>query len=639
MQSWLARKSADDDRFLSDRAAVEAASLNELAAYSKKQLTDRDIKRVARSTRIAVKTKAAHDGLVPVRLCLACQTTFDFFLDDLQVAGLRNGLLLDFVKTDYNQLADLAFGDFLEQKRNQGVTFTLLGLDYRQLGFRTDVVGNAAAAQEDVANKLLFVRNIVSGIAGKTGTACLLQNLVSEPQHTIASIDARLPGSPLWLIEEFNRGLASFAAESGHIVFDVASLAATIGLNAWHDRALWFMAKAPFSQSVVPTYTQRLSALLAAAEGKAKKVLILDLDNTLWGGVIGDDGIQGIRVGQGSPAGEAFLDIQRTALALKGRGIVLAVCSKNTEEVAKKVFTDHPDMLLKLDDFAVFTANWEDKASNISHMAKTLELGLDSFVFLDDNPAERELVRRTLPKVTVPEVGDDPAVYPQALIEPGFFESLAFSEEDRARAKMYQENAKRAQQMEQIGDFSAYLTSLNMTMTVGPVGAASRERAVQLINKSNQFNLTTKRYTVPEMLLLEQDQDTFTLQVRLTDSFGDNGIISVLLCTKAAQDWLIDSWLMSCRVLKRRVEEQMLQYLVEQARLRSIATLIGVFKPTDRNAIVVDHYRDLGFTRDSASPDDHQTWRLSVPDYILKDLPFRLIEETLQEKSSQEIAA
>lgn len=639
MQSWLAQKSADDETQLANRAEIDSASLPQLAALANKRLNDKDVRRVAKSARGAIKNEHDRGGLVPVRLCLASQTTADFFIDDLLVAGLRNGLLLDMIKTDYNQLADLAFGDFLNAPENQGITFTFVGLDYRQLGFRADLLGNASAATEEVASKLTFVRHIVLGIAEKTGTACLIQNLVPQPEQTIASIDARLPGSALWMIDEFNRGLAAFAAETGHILFDAASLASNCGYSVWHDRALWFMAKAPFSQDVVPLYAQRLAALLAAAKGKAKKVLILDLDNTLWGGVIGDDGVNGIRIGQGSAAGEAFLDIQRTALALKARGIVLAVCSKNTDEVARKPFQEHPDMLLKLEDFAVFTANWEDKASNISHMAKTLELGLDSFVFLDDNPAERELVRRTLPKVTVPEVGDDPATYPLAIIEPGFFEALAFSEEDRARAKMYQENAKRAQQMEQIGDFGAYLNSLNMAMTVGPVSDASRERVVQLINKSNQFNLTTRRYTVPEMLQLEQDSSAFTLQVRLTDSFGDNGIIAVVLCLTESRDWVIDTWLMSCRVLKRRVEEQMLQYLVEQAAQRGIERLIGIFKPTERNGIVVDHYKNLGFTRDSTSPEEEQRWVLSIATYQAVELPFQVLSDTTAPSSQLEVTS
>lgn len=624
---FLEPKTSEDDAILSDRAAVKGLALADLARLSRKRLGEKDTLRIAGSAKASTPEEARTAGLVPLTILVASQTTTDFLMDEIAVAGLRQGFLFKPLKTDFNPLADLAFGDYFDAPGSAEVDYTLIGLDYRQLGFRHDLAGDAEAAEKEVQAKLMFVRQVVDAISAKTRTPCIIQNLVAQPQYSIATIDRNVAGSPEWQVETFNRGLADYAAESGHLVLDLAGLAAWVGLSNWHDRGMWFMAKMPFAQSVAPLFAHRLSVLIAAARGKSKKVLVLDLDNTVWGGVIGDDGVTGIVLGQGSAAGEAFLDIHKLALMLKSRGVVLAVSSKNTESIAADCFTQHPETLLRLDDFAVFRANWDDKASNISHIAKTLDLGLDSIVFLDDNPVERALVRRTLPQVAVPEVGLDASEYPSILISAGYFESLTVSEEDRKRAAMYRDNAKRVSQMEQIGDLSAYLNSLEMVMTVGPVGDKSRERVVQLINKSNQFNLTTKRYSIPEMMADEADPDTFTLQVRLKDSFGDNGIIGVNVCRAEGDDWLLDTWLMSCRVLKRRAEEQVLQHIVAEARERGVKRLHGVFIPSGRNELVRGLYESLGFVAGETTDDGTQHWWLDVEAYEPKDLPLTLEKE------------
>jgi FkbH-like protein len=305
--------------------------------------------------------------------------------------------------------------------------------------------------------------------------------------------------------------------------------------------------------------------------------------------------------------GEAFRAVQRLALDLRGRGIVLAVSSKNDDAVARRAFRDHPEMLLRENHLAVFQANWNDKATNIKAIAEELSLGLESFVFLDDNPVERGVVRRLLPEVAVPELPDDPAYYARTLAAAGYFESLAFSEEDRQRAEFYQRNAERVALKQSAGDLSAYYASLGMEIHFAPFDAMGRARIVQLINKSNQFNLTTRRYSEAEVATLEEDPEAFTLQVRLTDVFGDNGMISVVICRAAgARTWAIDTWLMSCRVLGRSVEQMVLRELVLAARRRSIERLVGRYIPSGRNAMVADHYATLGFSRDG------EAWVLDV---------------------------
>ena len=281
-------------------------------------------------------------------------------------------------------------------------------------------------------------------------------------------------------------------------MLDVASLAETVGLANWHSPAQWNIAKFAFDAKFLPLYADHVGRILGALRGKSRRCLVLDLDNTVWGGVIGDDGLEGIVIGQGDATGEAYLDVQRTALALRERGVVLAVASKNSDEIARSVFREHPEMLLRENHIAVFQANWNDKATNISAIANELALGIEAMVFLDDNPVERGLIREMLPQVAVPELPDDPALYARTLAAAGYFEAIAFSEEDRQRAEFYQDNARRVTLQKQAGDVDAYLVSLNMRIDFRPFDATGRSRIAQLINKSNQFNLTTRRYTEAE---------------------------------------------------------------------------------------------------------------------------------------------
>ena len=348
------------------------------------------------------------------------------------------------------------------------------------------------------------------------------------------------------------------------------------------------------------------------------------MDNTVWGGVIGDDGLDGIVIGQGDATGEAHLHVQRTALALRDRGVVLAVSSKNTDDIARQPFQKHPEMLLREDHIAVFQANWNDKATNIKAIAEELSLGLDAMVFLDDNPVERGLVRKMLPQVAVPELPDNAALYARTLLAAGYFEAIAFSGEDRKRAEFYQDNARRVTLQKQAGDVDAYLVSLNMQMTLQPFDDTGRARIAQLINKSNQFNLTTRRYTEADVAAAQQDPNAFTLQVRLADAFGDNGMISVLICRRQQDDWDIDTWLMSCRVLGRKAETAVLQELITQARAQGIQRLIGRYLPTEKNKLVEDHYAKLGFALIDKRADGSAVWELHVQDAPLVDLPIAI---------------
>ena len=318
---------------------------------------------------------------------------------------------------------------------------------------------------------------------------------------------------------------------------------------------------------------------------------------------------------------KAYLSVQRMALALRERGIALAVSSKNDDDVAREPFRRHPEMLLREDHIAVFQANWDDKASNLSAIADALSLGVDSLVLLDDNPVERALVRRLLPQVAVPELPDDPALYARTLAAAGYFEAVAFSDEDRRRASYYQDNARRVALAKRTGDLNSYLLSLDMTIDFRPFDAIGRARITQLINKSNQFNLTTRRYTETDVEAAEQNPECFTLQVRLADRFGDNGMICVVICRpRDAATWEIDTWLMSCRVLGRGVESAVLGELQRSARDRGIGALIGVYRPTERNGMVREHYAKLGFQSIGAGEDGAAEWRMAT-DTDIPDAP------------------
>jgi len=325
---------------------------------------------------------------------------------------------------------------------------------------------------------------------------------------------------------------------------------------------------------------------------------------------------------------EAHLAVQRMALDLRQRGIVLAVSSKNTDEVAREPFEKHPEMLLKLDHIAVFQANWNDKATNIQAIAEELSLGLDAMVFLDDNPVERGLVRKLLPQMAVPELPEEPDYYARTLAAAGYFEATAFATEDLKRAGFYQDNAKRASLQKQVDGVDAYLASLDMTITFQPFDATGRARIVQLINKSNQYNLTTRRYTGPEIAEAENDVAVFTLQVRLADIFGDNGMISVVICRPGdAGVWEIDTWLMSCRVLGRKVEHMVLGEILNHTHLAGIRKLVGMYRPTDRNKLVLDHYARLGFAKVSEDESGLTRWELAVAGAKPESAPMNVVSQ------------
>jgi len=558
--------------------------------------------------------------LTPFRLGLLSNSTTDFIEPALIATAARHGILLECIHSNYGQVIQEALtpDSAVNAARPDAV---LVAVDYRALPLQAKP-GSREDAERAVDSSLEFLKRIRDGIAAHAQAVCILQTLAPPPERLFGSMDWTLAGTIQNTIARVNAKLAELTLGTADVVLDVAGLAASVGLNHWHSPAQWNMAKLPFDNAFVPLYADHVARVIAALRGKSRKCLVLDLDNTLWSGVIGDDGLDGIKLAQGDATGEAHLAVQRLALELRERGVVLAVSSKNNDDVARLPFRKHPEMLLREEHIAVCQANWNDKATNIQAIAAELSLGIDSMVLLDDNPVERDLVRQLLPQVAVPELPEDPALYARTLASAGYFESVAFSEEDLKRAGFYQDNARRVTLQKEAGDIESYLASLSMEITFQPFDATGRARITQLINKSNQFNLTTRRYTEAEVEALERDPACFTLQARLVDAFGDNGMISVVICRQTDADtWEFDTWLMSCRVLGRRVQNAVLQEMLDHAFREGIRRLVGVYRPSGKNKLVEDHYAQLGFAKVASEADGTTRWELHVADAKVQPAP------------------
>jgi FkbH-like protein len=614
---WLAAPPVDFRAQLK-RAAGDATALRRLSLH---HLDITQLGRLTDAIDLARAPLQRDGGYAELRLGILSPNTTDYIAAALPATALRHGLLLRCVTHDYGQVAQSVFAP--NSPMIGQVDAVLLVLDAKMLGFDRGRIAEGAG-DEAVESAVATVKGLAEGIRGNLRAACVFTTVPAPAEPLFGEIEARIAGTRRAMIERFNARLADELMVAGDMIVDVAQLANLVGLANWHDSRGWHASKLPFALSYTPLYADHICRVLAASRGKARKCLVLDLDNTVWGGIIGDDGLEGIKLGQGSATGEAHLELQAFALELRDRGIVLAVCSKNDEANALLPFSDHPEMILKKDHIAAFIANWSDKATNLREIAAMLNIGTDALVFLDDNPAERDIIRRELPEVAVPEAGDDPADYVAAIARAGYFEALAFSDEDRNRAEYYQANAERQSARVSMTNMHDYLLSLEMVATLVPFDAVSRARITQLTNKSNQFNLTTRRYTEADIARFESMADRFTVQVRLADRFGDNGIISVVMFDKQGEVWDCDTWLMSCRVLGRRVEEAVLAHVAEAALKEGAKRLRGTYLPTKKNGLVERHFEKLGFVEIEGPDTAGSAWELDLLQYSAPELPMAL---------------
>jgi len=477
----------------------------------------------------------------------------------------------------------------------------------------------------DPADSTGKVRTIAEGIVNHwlglcdslhTNTNCeiIISNLHTLPTRTAGNLDCRLDWETNTFIQHINNLLSHKAPDYVHIL-DIASLASLYGVLNWFDSRFWFHSKQPVSFDCMVPFVRNLAAIIGALYGRTAKCIVLDLDNTLWGGVVGDDGIEGLKIGQGDAESESFRSFQEYLQRLKARGILLAVCSKNEIENALAPFEQLPDMRLKKDDFVSFKANWDPKPDNLKLIAKELNIGLDAIVFVDDNPAERELVKQMLPQVKVVELSDDPAEYPLLLDQSGWLEIAGLTDEDRKKTDQYRENSQRNKVQALHTDYDSYLKSLNQQADIYSFNKQDLERITQLINKTNQFNLTTKRLNRSDIEALLDRPEIFTASVRLADQFGDNGLISIMIGHIEERGLHIDLWLMSCRVFKRGVEQLLANHLFEQAGEMGLDLVHGLYIPTEKNKLVESLYADAGFKLIDTDEQGATSWSIEVQNY------------------------
>ena len=449
----------------------------------------------------------------------------------------------------------------------------------------------------------------------------IIQNNVEEPFVRIfGHYEAAVPWSRSSLILMLNRSVSERARMEQVNLFDMHFIASSFGLRKWRQERQWFQSKQPFTPDAFGLVAFHFSRLVGTMLGSTRKCIGLDLDNTLWGGVIGDDGVDGIQLGDGA-AGEAFVAFQQYLKDMLGRGILLAVCSKNEQAIAEEPFKRHPAMRLRLDDISCFCANWENKAGNLRHIARSLNIGLDSLVFVDDNPGERELVRQLLPEVSVVALPGDPSEFPAALASGCYFETTTFSIEDTARAQLYREEAQRESGMKAAADINSFLRDLEMVAGSGLVDSFRLPRMAQLLAKTNQFHLTTTRYSEAELASLSENPKVWVRWFSLRDRIGDHGLISVAVLCPENDDLAIDTWALSCRVFSRGMEEFVFVEMLEAARNAGARRLIGRYKPTAKNHPVANLYERLGFVFDAAD-ENGSRWVLALDAERVQFAPF-----------------
>jgi len=536
--------------------------------------------------------QGAGDSAPVVKVALLGDTATQFLATALKGEGVSRGFNVDLFEAEYNQVERQLMDPTsdLYQFEPQYVVIFQSTHKWGEKHSLLPVAQQAALADE----RLDFLRSVCSSM--KSRVICF--NYPEIDDTVFGSYANRVETSFTWQVRKMNYELMRLSQELPNLfVCDIAAVQNKIGRDVMFDPAVYTSTEMVLSIDAVPLVASRTFDIIAAAQGRFKKCIILDLDNTVWGGVVGDDGWEGIQLGHGLGIGKVFTEFQMWVKKLKNRGIIVCVCSKNDEDKAKEPFEKHPDMVLRLDDISVFMANWETKVDNIRAIQQILNIGFDSMVFLDDNPFERNIVREHIEGITVPELPDDPAQYLEYLYSLNLFETVSYSAADKDRTKQYQVQAQRASFAKTFTNEADFLKSLQMTSKVEGFNKFNTPRVAQLSQRSNQFNLRTVRYTEAEIEALASDESAVNLTFTLEDKFGDNGLICVIIMKREDEQTLfVDTWFMSCRVLKRGMENFTLNTMVAEARRRGCKRIVGEYIPTAKNQMVKDHYKNLGFT-------------------------------------------
>ena len=553
-----------------------------------------DLKASQRLRSVIGKTTITEDfGFRKVNVVLLSDDTCHYVCDSLTSAGLKHGM---FVRAG-NEKLDTVYSSIAQ---NAELGKIVLTADFAVL-WPNPKTGwlpkDSNHCGKSLIDEQLSRLSAIAIALEKIGIVPILATIPPKTNQSLNGSDILLNQSESWFRKNFNDRIIELAIMRSWPIWNLESLVSHIGSERFFDPLQYNWAKLAVSMKYTMRTADNIVSVIASLTGKTRRALILDLDNTLWGGTVGDDGNEQILIGQGNTVSEAFTSLQKIIIELKLRGILLAVCSKNTDAIAREPFINNPDMLLRLEDFNSFKANWKNKVENIISISKELRLGFSHLAFLDDNPAERSLVRKFLPEVAVIELDDDPAYFSRNLISCGFFEHGQLNFEDISRNQTIHANRRRYKLLEEASDYTQYLKSLNMEMELESFNGKSRSRISQLINKTNQFNLTTRRYNIKEIEYIESSNEFSSYQVRFRDKFSDYGIVSLVICKHQTDLWLIDIWLMSCRVLDRGLENAVFNQFVKICFSQGCVRLLGEYIPTQRNKIVSDLFINLGFEK------------------------------------------
>lgn len=555
-----------------------------------------------------------------VRVALLGDTATQWLVRAIREAGDSLGMELILWEADFNQIEQQVYNP----------ASLLYGLDpqviiiYHSAGKLLEAYNLLApAARKGLAeNRLILVDRLRAAIRARSSATIIYYNYPEIDDGVFGNYANKTESSFLFQLRKLNVELMRYAVrQDGFHIGDLAIIQQQMGRAVFYRPSVSVNTDMEINIEALPAVAGATVSLIGAMFGRIRKCLVLDLDNTLWGGVIGDDGLEKIEIGM-LGIGRAFTDFQQWVRKLRQRGILIAVCSKNDEAIARQPFESHPDMVLRMEDISVFQANWNNKVDNIREIASLLQIGLDSMVFLDDNPFERNMVRQALPEVLVPDLPDDPAEFLEYLYPLHLFETVFVSAEDEERTEMVQADKQRRVERLSYADEAAYLASLQMGSRVEPFNGFNGPRVAQLSQRSNQFNLRTVRYTDAEVRELAESPDVYTFSFTLEDRLGDNGIISVVILRKMSHDGLfIDSWFMSCRVLQRGMENFILNTIVGFAREKGFRYLRGEYLPTARNGMVSDHYFSLGFQSQGGG------WVLDMQTYEHRPTTIRRIQQ------------
>ena len=534
--------------------------------------------------------------------------TTDFIQQALRAQLLKDKIRLHIYSSDYGVFEQIIYS------QDQALKEFAPNICYFCVG-REHVLFN------DVEEETSRWQKLIEATTSFLNCDVVLNNFIETETRIFGNFESKEKSSATNFIKQLNHDLTQKLTATVHIN-DVNQLANYHGIKNWIDPRLQNISKIPVAMDLIPLYAKNIADVCRATLGKTAKCLVLDLDNTLWGGIIGEDGLSGIKIGEDSDDGESYLRFQAYILELQMRGVILAVCSKNDEKNALEVFDKHESMLLKRKHFSAFFANWEPKDRNIQAIAKELNIGLDSMVFVDDSAVERALVRAHLPTVHVLELPKNPADYLQALNSENYFDTVRITSEDQDKTSQYQAKRARDELATVSGNYGEFLQSLTMQAILRPFDDLNRPRITQLINKTNQFNLTTRRYPESEVQVWQNSPGVITRYLKLKDKFGDNGLISVFIgkVDPKASVLLIDTWLMSCRVLKRGVEYYLFNEILAEARRLNIQEIRGEYRPTEKNHPVSQLLPELGFKLDSKNND--RSWVFTVKEELPKSCTY-----------------